>query len=89
MTTRRRLFSQALGLIPLVRDHLDEDDGDDVPPARERPYRTYREGVADLQRREEAAAENPAPAPGRLPEHPTPRTWREGAEEVADRERRG
>jgi hypothetical protein len=88
MTTRRSLFSQALGLIPIVRDRLDEPDEEDDRPSGERPYRTYREGVADLQRRERAAAERPPPAPGQLPQPPTPRTWREGAKEVEERERR-
>jgi hypothetical protein len=84
-TTRRRLFGRALGLI---RDRFDELDKRDNREAPERPYRTYREGVEDLRRRERAAADKPAPSPALLPQHPIPRTWREGADEVAARERR-
>jgi hypothetical protein len=84
-TTRRRLFGRAIGLI---RDRFDELDEEDDRPAEKRPYRTYREGVEDLRRRERAAADKPPPSPALLPQHPTPRTWREGAEEVAARERR-
>jgi hypothetical protein len=83
-TTRRRLFGQALALI---RDRFDEPVEEDDGPAGERPYRTYREGVEDLRRRERAGADRPAPL-STLPQRPTPRTWREGAEEVAARERR-
>lgn len=85
-TTRRRLFGRALRLI---RDRFDELDEEDDRPAGERRYRTYREGVEDLRRRERAAADKPPPSPVQLPQHPTPRTWREGADDVAERERRG
>jgi hypothetical protein len=89
-TTRRRLMRQALGIVPLVRDRLESDDGDDrhaseAGGSSKRAYRTYREGVADLRRRERAAADAP---PGQPPPRTTPRTWREGAAEVDARERR-
>jgi hypothetical protein len=83
-TTRRRLFGRALGFI---RDRFDEPEEKDDRPAGERRYRTYREGVEDLRRRERAAADKPSSSPELLPPHPTPRTWREGAEEVAARDR--
>jgi hypothetical protein len=85
-TTRRRLFGRALGLI---RERFDEPDKRDDRETPERPFRTYREGVEDLRRRERAAADKPPPSPVQLPQHPTPRTWREGADDVAERERRG
>jgi hypothetical protein len=90
-TTRRRLMRQALGLVPLVRDRLESDEGDERQaseaggPAK-RGYRTYREGVADLRRRERAAAAAP---PGQPAPRTAPRTWREGAAEVDARERGG
>jgi hypothetical protein len=88
VNTRRRLFSDALGLIPALRDRVDRPDGEDDRRPRARPYRTYREGVAELRRRERAAEDGPAPASAPLAPRPPPRTWREGADEVAARERR-
>ena len=88
MTTRRGLFSEALGLIPALRDQLDSPDGDDDRQPRDRPYRTYQEAVAELRRRERAAAGSPAPASAALAERSPPRSWREGADEVAARDRR-
>jgi hypothetical protein len=87
-TTRRRLISQTLGLVPIVRDHLDRSEREDDGRAAEPGYRTYREGVADLRRRERAAGKSPPPPPAQIPHRQVPRTWREGAEEVAERERR-
>jgi hypothetical protein len=89
VNTRRRLFSDALGLIPALRDRVDRPDGDDDRQARDRPYRTYREAVAELRRRERAAEGGPAPASAPLAQRSPPRSWREGAGEVAARERRG
>ena len=87
MNTRRRLFSDALGLIPALRDRVDRPDGDDDRPPRDRPYRTYQEAVAELRRRERAAEGSPAPASAPLAQRSPPRSWREGADEVAARER--
>jgi hypothetical protein len=88
VTTRRGLFSEALGLIPVLRDQSDGPDGDDDRQPRDRPYRTYQEAVAELRRRERAAESSPAPASAPLAQRSPPRSWREGADEVAARERR-
>jgi hypothetical protein len=87
-TTRRRLISQTLGLVPVVRDRFDRSQAEDERPGAGPGYRTYREGVADLRRRERAAGDGPPPSRAQIPHRPVPRTWREGAEEVAERERR-
>ena len=94
-TTRRRLFGQALGLLPVVRDHVDPPEAEtehaegDAEEHGRAVFRTYREGVADLRRRERAAASGSPPSPPLPPgSEGAPRTWREGAAEVAARERR-
>jgi hypothetical protein len=81
-TTRRGLIAEALGLVSLPREPADSAlaSSEAAGSAGEVRYRSYREGVADLRRRERQAVSSPRP-PRAV------RTWREGAAAVAADER--